>query len=112
MARRQRAIRPDARRQGQTCQRGAEENARERAGAETCGPEQERVAEQAAETIRPLTPRRGRRDAMHKCSNCGQACDCDGDDTWNVMSDEWYYFHCDCECYDDEDDFDDEDFDE
>lgn len=30
---------------------------------------------------------------MHECWNCGQACDCDGEDTWNSCPDE-----CECEC--------------
>lgn len=30
---------------------------------------------------------------MHECWNCGQACDCDGEDTW------WdNYEDCECEC--------------
>jgi hypothetical protein len=38
---------------------------------------------------------------MHECPNCGQACDCIGDDLWNDLEAE----HCQCDCeneYDDE----------
>lgn len=31
---------------------------------------------------------------MHECPNCGQACDCVGDDTWNDMEAE----ECQCDC--------------
>jgi len=46
---------------------------------------------------------------MHECPNCGQACDCDGEDTW--FDDLNTYLSCshDCEEQDDfypEDDFD------
>ena len=39
---------------------------------------------------------------MHECPECGQACDCDGEDTWFD-----YYFDIDCnhECEYYEDDF-------
>jgi hypothetical protein len=32
---------------------------------------------------------------MHECPNCGQACDCIGDDTW--MDSESLYCQHDCE---------------
>ena len=37
---------------------------------------------------------------MHVCPNCGQACDCIGDDTW----DDTEAAHCehDCECFEEE----------
>lgn len=36
---------------------------------------------------------------MHECPFCGQACDCDGEDTWlNPPG------HCQCECEDDSED--------
>lgn len=34
---------------------------------------------------------------MHECPNCGQACACDGEDTW---FDEWA--NCECPCDDEE----------
>lgn len=34
---------------------------------------------------------------MHECPNCGQACDCDGDDVWRDPP-------ADCQCGCDEDD--------
>jgi len=30
---------------------------------------------------------------MHECCNCGQACDCDGEDTWLDQPRD-----CECEC--------------
>ena len=37
---------------------------------------------------------------MHSCPNCGQACDCIGDDLWNELE----AAHCQCQCeFDDED---------
>ena len=35
---------------------------------------------------------------MHECPNCGQVCDCDGEDTWFDNVDD-----CACDCYLDED---------
>ena len=32
---------------------------------------------------------------MHECPDCGQACDCDGDDLWRSAP-----THCLCECGD------------
>ena len=31
---------------------------------------------------------------MHECPNCGQACDCIGDDTWNDLES----LECECDC--------------
>jgi hypothetical protein len=36
----------------------------------------------------------------HECPYCGQACYCDGDDTWMDA----VYTKCDCPCDEDEDD--------
>ena len=44
---------------------------------------------------------------MHDCPECGQACDCDGEDTWN--SGPWVYLHCQHDCDPEEDDFFDDD---
>lgn len=41
---------------------------------------------------------------MHECENCGQACDCDGEDTWLETPDDCSH---DCEDFDDEDDLND-----
>lgn len=42
---------------------------------------------------------------MHECPECGQACDCDGEDTWNdIGSSDW--LNCSHECEFDDDDFD------
>ena len=44
---------------------------------------------------------------MHECPECGQDCDCDGEDTWNdIGSLDWLNCTHDCEGYgyDDEDD--------
>lgn len=41
---------------------------------------------------------------MHNCQFCGQACDCDGEDTWLTQPDD-----CKCPCYDEEED---EDYDD
>ena len=39
---------------------------------------------------------------MHECPDCGQACDCIGDDTWDFLES----FYCTHECDErDEDDF-------
>jgi hypothetical protein len=47
---------------------------------------------------------------MHECPNCGQACDCDGEDTWyDFDSEEVYDCCCDCEFSDEESDEDYED---
>jgi hypothetical protein len=43
---------------------------------------------------------------MHDCPNCGQACDCDGEDTWFNN-----YPGCLCDCEDLAIDDDDDDFD-
>lgn len=42
---------------------------------------------------------------MHSCPECGQACDCDGEDTWLESSED----DCEhnCEPLDDDEDFDD-----
>lgn len=48
---------------------------------------------------------------MHECPNCGQACDCIGDDTWDDTEAE----ECQCECEwleDNEDGWDDDNEDE
>lgn len=37
---------------------------------------------------------------MHECPECGQACDCIGDDTWNVLESA----HCTHDCDYDYDD--------
>ncbi len=40
---------------------------------------------------------------MHECPECGQTCDCDGEDTWNdVGSSDW--LNCSHECEDFEED--------
>ena len=42
---------------------------------------------------------------MHECPECGQACDCDGEDTWH----EWdspEAMECDCGCWLDEEESD------
>lgn len=39
---------------------------------------------------------------MHECPECGQACDCDGEDTWNSAASD----DCICECDEDYDDYD------
>lgn len=31
---------------------------------------------------------------MHECPNCGQACDCIGDDTWDCLES----LGCTCDC--------------
>ena len=36
---------------------------------------------------------------MHECWNCGNACDCDSEDTWLSQPDD-----CDCPCDEEEDD--------
>jgi len=41
---------------------------------------------------------------MHECPDCGQACDCDGEDTWFDVSRLDCY--CDCEEIEDSDDID------
>ena len=38
---------------------------------------------------------------MHECPECGQACDCDMEDTWIESPDDCSH---DCEPFDDEDD--------
>jgi hypothetical protein len=38
---------------------------------------------------------------MHDCHDCGQACDCDGDDVWRTAPPD-----CHCDCYDAPDDYD------
>jgi hypothetical protein len=41
---------------------------------------------------------------MHECPECGQACDCDGEDTWNnIGSSDW--LNCEHECEDMDDDY-------
>ncbi len=51
---------------------------------------------------------------MHECPNCGQACDCIGDDTWDDS--EAAYCQCDCEFLEDnlesDRDCDEDDYDE
>jgi len=37
---------------------------------------------------------------MHDCPNCGQACDCDGEDTWNDAAS----FDCEHDCEEEDDD--------
>lgn len=37
---------------------------------------------------------------MHECPNCGFACDCDGDDTWNDAA----AADCVCGCDEEDDD--------
>ena len=37
---------------------------------------------------------------MHECPECGQACDCDGDDIWN----DYAALFCTHDCDEDEDD--------
>lgn len=47
---------------------------------------------------------------MHECPDCGQACDCDGEDTWYEFDEIEECSHvCDDEC--DNDDLFDEDLD-
>ena len=41
---------------------------------------------------------------MHECPNCGQACDCIGDDTWDDSEAEFCEHECEDDC--DEDDYD------
>ena len=43
---------------------------------------------------------------MHECQNCGQACDCDGEDTWHEWDSE-EADECCCDCWEEEDDCDD-----
>lgn len=38
---------------------------------------------------------------MHDCPSCGEACDCDGEDTWHDR-----VSNCDHECEPEEDDYD------
>lgn len=38
----------------------------------------------------------------HECPDCGQACYCDGDDTW--MESEWVLAHCEHACDPENDD--------
>jgi hypothetical protein len=45
---------------------------------------------------------------MHECPNCGQACDCIGDDTWNDLE----ALECECQCEFLEDNMDDDFYDE
>ena len=40
---------------------------------------------------------------MHDCPQCGQACDCDGDDTY-CMSNEWVWENCEHDCGPEDDD--------
>jgi hypothetical protein len=41
---------------------------------------------------------------MHECPECGQACDCDGEDTWNdIGSSDWMNCSHECEDLDDDD---------
>lgn len=42
---------------------------------------------------------------MHECPFCGQACNCDGEDTWLNPPD-----HCQCECLDEYDEENDEEW--
>jgi hypothetical protein len=42
---------------------------------------------------------------MHECGECGQACDCDGEDTW--FDDLQTYLNCSHECEEFDDDEDD-----
>jgi hypothetical protein len=44
---------------------------------------------------------------MHECPECGQFCYCSGDiDDCPVMSNEWVYENCQCECqFEDDDDW-------
>jgi hypothetical protein len=44
---------------------------------------------------------------MHACPNCGQACDCTGDDTWDDTEEA----DCQCDCSWLEDNMDDPDYD-
>ena len=46
---------------------------------------------------------------MHECPECGQACDCDGEDTWN--SGLQIYLNCTHDCQEFDDDSDNDDFD-
>lgn len=43
---------------------------------------------------------------MHDCPDCGEACDCDGEDTWVDINDECCDHSCDP---DPEDDYEDDD---
>ena len=50
---------------------------------------------------------------MHECPECGQACDCDGEDTWNdIGSSDWLNCSHECEEYSEEDDLMPDDFEE
>jgi hypothetical protein len=42
---------------------------------------------------------------MHECSACGQACDCDGEDTW--FDDLNTFLNCSHDCEEERDDFED-----
>lgn len=44
---------------------------------------------------------------MHECPNCGQACDCMGDDTWNDS--ESAFCECECESLDEDEYYDSDD---
>ena len=46
---------------------------------------------------------------MHECPDCGQACDCDGEDTWHEWDSEEAE-NCSCGCEGELDDFEDDDF--
>jgi hypothetical protein len=45
---------------------------------------------------------------MHECPDCGQACDCDGEDTWFSIIDPE---DCECPCLDEEEEDCDDDYD-
>lgn len=52
---------------------------------------------------------------MHSCPRCGMECDCSGDwDDIHVMNEDWVWKNCECDCeqFQDEDDYDDDDYDE
>lgn len=44
---------------------------------------------------------------MHECPDCGQACDCDGEDTWFDEVEE-----CDCDCWRDDEGYVEDDYEE
>lgn len=46
------------------------------------------------------------RNEMHECENCGQVCDCDGDDTFDAG---FPVENCECDCEELDNDYPDDD---
>lgn len=47
---------------------------------------------------------------MHQCPRCDFDCDCSGDwDDMSVMSDEWVYVNCQCDCEEPDSEYPDDD---